>query len=191
MRAFNKNPNYLSERPNINWDDSFVPPQLYVETELASPDGGERQQVQGDGKEWEKEKAGEKMEERVSKDKANTMENDKGKAKETAQDKESFDEIEKPKRKWTRNSNLIFDFASDNEDSASSDESEPLAKRVNRKEFNDSVGIIPFPLPVDDIPYHGSNVNPIEPAKPVEKLNRYAVFARLRRTTRTSILSSG
>ena len=137
MRAFNKNPNYLSERPNINWDDSFVPPQLYVETELASPDGGERQQVQGDGKEWEKEKAGEKMEERVSKDKANTMENDKGKAKETAQDRENPDETENLKRKRMREtseSGLAIDITSDTEDGPSSDESEPLAKRAKCKE---------------------------------------------------------
>ena len=48
MRAFNKNPNYLSVTPNIVWDDSFIPPELYddLETELASLDAKESQQMQ-------------------------------------------------------------------------------------------------------------------------------------------------
>ena len=63
MRAFNKNPKYLSGvTPNITWDESFVPPDLYVnlESELASLDVKEPQQVQ---KEKAKESQRRKMEE--------------------------------------------------------------------------------------------------------------------------------
>ena len=47
MLAFFANRNYFSETPNITWDDSFVPPELYadLETELASIDAKKSQQV--------------------------------------------------------------------------------------------------------------------------------------------------
>jgi hypothetical protein len=127
MRAFNKNPNYLSVTPNITWDDSFIPPELYddLETELASLDAKESQRVQKE-KEREKEKAKEsqkrKMEEQMAKEKAKAKQNDKGKAKETAQDE---DDTEKPKRKWTRKSSesSLFDVIRDN--GIPADETEP------------------------------------------------------------------
>ena len=49
IRAFNKNPKYLSdEKPNITWDELFIPPELYVnlKRELESLDVKESQQVQ-------------------------------------------------------------------------------------------------------------------------------------------------
>lgn len=147
MRVFNKNHNYFSETPNITWDDSFIPPKLYgdLETEQDSLDTREGQQIQ-------KEKASEnqslKMEEQMAKEKANTMQNDKGKEKETAQYKENSDETEKSERKRTRKSSesSLFDI-SDSEEGTSSDESEPLAKRVKCNESIDNVGFIPIPPP--------------------------------------------
>ena len=143
LREFNKNHNYLSETSNITWHDFFIPPELYdnLGTEPETLDTKDGRQVEGNGRGIQRLK----IEERMLKRKSNDMKNDKGKAKETARDKESFNEIEKPKIKWTRNSILIFDI--DNEDGASSDESEPLAKRVDRKESIDSVGIVPIPPP--------------------------------------------
>jgi hypothetical protein len=140
MRAFNKNRNYLSETPNITWDDSFVPRELYddLETEL---DGKESQRAQ------KKEKASERMEEQMSNEKAWATQNDKRKMKETAQDK---DDTENPKRKWKQKtseseSSLVFDIADDSGDETSADEDEPPAKRFMRKNSVDDVGIIPVP----------------------------------------------
>lgn len=158
MRAFNKNPNYISLTPDITWDDSFIPPELYddLETEPASPDAEESQQVQKE-KEREKEKPKEskrlKMEVQMIKGKVKAMQNDKGKAKETAQDKGKPDDIENRKRKWTRTrktpeSNPAFgNTSSDNEDGTLDDEAEPPAKRVMRKKSIDGVGVIPVPPP--------------------------------------------
>ena len=146
MSAFNKNRHYLSETPNITWDDTFVPPDLYgdLKAELERLDTKEGQQVQ---KEKARESQSLRIEEQIAKEKANTMQNDKGKAKETAQDP---NETENSKRKRTRNtseSTSVFVISSDNEDGTSSDESEPLAKRVKYTEFIDNVGIIPMPPP--------------------------------------------
>jgi hypothetical protein len=147
MRAFNKNPNYLSGTPNITWDDSFIPPELYDDfekIESASLDAKESQQVQKEEeKEWEKdkEKKWEKIEEQV------TATQNKGKMKETAQEK---DDPENLKRKWTGKtvaSSLVFDISGDNEDGTSADEAEPPAKRVKRKKSIDNVGITPVPPP--------------------------------------------
>ena len=147
MRAFNKNHNYFSETPNITWDDSFVPPELYddLETELERLNTGEDQQVQ-------KEKAIESRSLEMGKQMPNEvdiMQVDKGKGKEEAQDKENHDETENYKRKWTRKTSesSLFDITGDNEDNASSDESEPLAKRVKCQEYIDNVGFIPIPPP--------------------------------------------
>ena len=139
MREFNKNEKYLSETPNIVWDDSFVPPELYddLESEMGSLDTKEGQKVEGNSRESQRVK----IEEQMAKEKANTLKNDKGKAKNTAQDNASPDETEYPKR------HLVIDITSDNEDTTSSDESEPLAKRINRKESIDNVGIFPVPPP--------------------------------------------
>lgn len=90
-----------------------------------------------------------KLEEQMAKEKANTTQNDKGKAKETAQDKNNFDKTENPK-KWTREtseSSPDFYIASENEEGTSSDESEPLSKRVKCKETIDNVGNISMPPP--------------------------------------------
>lgn len=157
MRAFNKNPNYISLTPDITWDDSFIPPELYddLETEPASLDAEESQQVQKE-KEREKEKPKEskrlKMEVQMIKGKVKAMQNDKGKAKETAQDKGKPDDIENRKRKWTRTrktpeSNPAFGNTSDNEDGTLDDEAEPPAKRDMRKKSIDGVGVIPVPPP--------------------------------------------
>ena len=47
MREFNKNGRSLSEIPNIIWDDSFVPPELYddLDTEMGSLDTKEGQHI--------------------------------------------------------------------------------------------------------------------------------------------------
>ena len=65
IRAFNKNPKYLSdEKPNITWDELFIPLELYVnlKRELESLDAQQAQKR----KESEKEKEGkkEKMQEK-------------------------------------------------------------------------------------------------------------------------------
>ena len=93
MRAFNKNAKYLSDAtPNITWDDSFIPPDLYVNlhSKLASLDAKESQQSQ---KEREKEKAREDQRQNMEKQKANVAQNDNRKAKETPQD---LDDAENP-----------------------------------------------------------------------------------------------
>ena len=148
MRAFNNNHNYFSETPNITWDDAFIPPKLYADlkTELESLYTRESQQGQ---KEKEGESQSLKTEEQMAEEKANTTQNDKGKEKETAHDKENPDETENPKRKLTRkpSESSLFDITSDNEDSTSSDESEPLAKRAMCMESIDNVGLIPIPPP--------------------------------------------
>lgn len=141
LRAFNKNSNYLSETPNITWDDAFIPRELYddLETELESLDGKESQRVQ------KKEKASERMVEQISIKKPKVTQNDKRKTKEIAQDTNDSENL---KRKWTRNtseSNLVLDIADDSEDDTSSDEDNPPAKRLKRKSSVDDVGIIPVP----------------------------------------------
>lgn len=143
MRAFNKNPNYLSVTPNITWDDSFIPPELYDDLEkieTTSLDAEERQQVQKEEeKEWEKEEIREKIEEQMT-----ATQNDKGKMKETTQDTENV------KRKWTRKfseSSLVFDISGGNEGGISADEAEPPAKRVKRKKSIDNDGVTPVPPP--------------------------------------------
>ena len=139
MRAFNKNRNYLSETPNITWDDSFVPPELYGE--LASSDGKGSQGMQA--KKRERDKASERMEEQMSKEKAKATQNDKRKTnlKETAQDK---DDTENTQRKWkSSESSLVFDIADDSEEGTSADEDEPSRKRFKRKNSIDDVGTIP------------------------------------------------
>ena len=85
MRAFNKNRNYLSETPNITWDDSFIPPELYDDFEI-EPEN------------LEEEKASEKLEKQMSKEKAKVTQNNKGKTKEAAQNKDNTENLEK---KWT------------------------------------------------------------------------------------------
>ena len=155
MRAFNKNPNYLNMIPDITWDDSFIPPELYDETELASLDTEESQQVQKEKeREKEKEKARESqsqnMEEQTVKEwnnkgKAKEKSQDKEKAKETAQEKEKPNDVEKRKRKCTRRTSEINPFdISDDEDGTTTDEAEPPAKRVKRKK---SIDDIPVPPP--------------------------------------------
>lgn len=139
MRAFNKNPNYLNTTPNIIWDDSFVPPELYdnLEIELESLDAKKSK------KEEEEEKVN--MEEQMNKEMDKATQNDKGKGKETAQEE---DATRKPKRKWMRKTSEnspMFDIASDNEDNSSADEDEPPAKRVKRNKSIDDVDIIPVP----------------------------------------------
>jgi hypothetical protein len=149
MRAFNNNPNYLSETPNITWDSSFVPPNLYDDlgTDLGSLDTKDGLQVQ-------KEMAGEsqklKMEEQMSRESANTMQNIKGKAKETVQDKGNPDKTENFKRKWTGKTSesdlpVVIDITSDNEDATSSEESVPLARRIEYMESIDNVGNTQIP----------------------------------------------
>jgi hypothetical protein len=117
--------------PNITWDDSFIPPELY--DDLASVDAKESQQLQN-------EKARESQrEEQMIKEKAMATQKDKGKTKETAQDK---DDTEKPKRKWTQKTSesiMVFEVGT------SDDEAEPPAKRVKRNKSIDDVGIIPVP----------------------------------------------
>ena len=147
MRAFNKNRNYISEKPNISWDDSFIPPELYddLESELARLDAKESQQVK---KEAERESRSPKIEEQMAKEKVKATQN-KGKAKDTLEDTEHPDDSERLKRKWTRKTSesSVFDIASDDEDDTSADEAGPLAKRVKRKKSIDDVGIFPVPPP--------------------------------------------
>ena len=95
LTEFNKNHNYLGEMPNITWHDFFIPPQLYDDlgTEPETLDTKDGWQVEGNARGSQRLKT----EERVPKGKANDMKNDKRKAKETARDKESFDEIKNPR----------------------------------------------------------------------------------------------
>jgi hypothetical protein len=134
MRAFNKNPNYLSVTPDITWDDSFIPPELYddIKTKLTNLE---------DAKEIQK-----KEEEEgplASEEKAKATQIDEGKAKETAaQDEENPDNTENPKKKRTREnseSNLFGDIE-DGGTSAHEATEEPPAKRVKLKNSIDDVG---------------------------------------------------
>ena len=50
MRVFFKNSNYLGMTPNITWDDSFVPPELYDDTELVIQKGNGKEEQNGKGK---------------------------------------------------------------------------------------------------------------------------------------------
>ena len=111
--AFNKNPKYLSdEKPNITWDELFIPPELYVnlKRELESLDVQQAQKRKESEKEegkkekmQEKEKGEElekkerekkaresqrrKVEEQIAKEKARVAQSDKDKAKNTSQEK--------------------------------------------------------------------------------------------------------
>ena len=152
IRAFNKNRSYLSETPNITWDDSFVPRELYddLETEVESLDDKESQRVQMKENNMAKEKASERMEEQMSKENPRATRSDKRKTKETAQDTD--DDLDTVtgnlKRKWTQKtseSNLVFNIADDSEEDSSADEDEPHAKRFKRKDSIDDVSIIPVP----------------------------------------------
>ena len=149
MLAFFVNRNYFSESPNITWDDSFVPPELYVnlETELASIDAKKSQQVL-------KEKVGksqrEKMEEQMAKEKTKPTQEDKGKAKDTEQDKKNPDDTENPKRKRTRRTSensVVFNITGDNEDDTSADVAESPIKRVKHDKSIDDIDINPVPPP--------------------------------------------
>ena len=132
MRAFNKHRNYLSETPNITWDDSFIPPELYDDFEI-EPENLE-------------EKASEKLEKQMSKEKAKVTQNNKGKTKEAAQDNDNTENL---KRKWTQKTSecSLVVVLDDSEDGTSSDEDEPPAKRVKRKKSIEEVGINPVPPP--------------------------------------------
>ena len=148
MLTFFANRNYFSEKPNITWDNSFVPPELYddLETKLASIDAKESQQVQ---KEKVGESQGKNKEEQIAKEKDKSMQKDKGKAKDTEQDKENPDVAEYPKRKWmqkTSESSVVIGITSDDEDDASADVAEPPAKRVKHSNKSiDHVDINPVP----------------------------------------------
>ena len=144
MVAFFTNHIYFSETPNITWDDSFVPPELYndLETELASVDAKKSQQVQ-------KEKAG-KIPRKKKKPKPTRK--DKGKAKDTKTPKEKLDNpdvVEKPKRKRTQKTSVrsVIDITGDNEDDTPADKAEPPAKRIKRKKSIVDVGITLAPPP--------------------------------------------
>ena len=98
MRAFSKNPKYLSDAtPNITWDDSFIPRDLYdnMDIELATLKAKESQQTQ---KEKARETQMKKIEAQMAKEKAKV---DGRKMKETAQDPQA-DDNEKLKRNLTR-----------------------------------------------------------------------------------------
>ena len=122
IRAFNKNPKYLSdEKPNITWDELFIPPELYVnlKRELESLDAQqvqkrkeskkekegkkEKMQEKEKGEELEKKerekKAREsqrrKVEEQIAKEKARVAQSDKDKAKNTSQEKKNPNKTEK------------------------------------------------------------------------------------------------
>jgi hypothetical protein len=92
MRAFNKNRNYFSDTPNITWDDSFVPHELYEdpETELESLDGKESQRVQK-----EKHKASGRMESSLMFDIADDSEGET-----------SADEDEPPAKRFKRKNSI-------------------------------------------------------------------------------------
>ena len=152
MSAFFANRNYFSETPNITWDDSFVPPELYDDlgTELASVDAKKSQQVL-------KERAGKspkkKVKERKVEKKAKPTKKDKGKAKGTGKNKEKLekpDVTKNPKRKRTQETSVrsvVIDITGDNEDNTSADKAEPPAKRIKHKKSINDVGITPAPGP--------------------------------------------
>ena len=145
IRAFNKNPKYLSdEKPNITWDELFIPPELYVnlKRELESIDAKESQQVQK-RKENEKEKEGkkekmqekekgkelekkerekkaresqrQKMEDQIAKEKARVAQSDKKKAKNTSQEKKNPNKTESSIPKWTVKTSGCIYIPSDDE----------------------------------------------------------------------------
>jgi hypothetical protein len=143
MRAFNKNPNYLSVTPDITWDDSFVPSELYddIETELANLE---------DAKESQKKKKKEEGQ-MAAKEKAKATQIDNGKGKETsAQDEENPDDTENPKRKKTQKTSESSLFGDIDEDGGTSadEAAEPPTKRVKRKNSIDDVeNMVTIPPP--------------------------------------------
>ena len=126
MRAFNKNPKYLSGAiPNISWDDSFIPPELYenLQTELASLVAKENQQVQ---KEKERERENEKERENKK-----ARENQRRKMEE-----QMANDTEKPKKKLARKTcepSLFGSTTGNNKDGIPSDEAEPTGVSQNDK----------------------------------------------------------
>ena len=141
IRAFNKNPKYLGdEKPNITWDELFIPPELYVnlKRELESIDAKESQQMQKrkenekekekmqekeKGKELEKkerekkarESQRQKMEEQIAKEKARVAQSDKKKAKNTSQEKKNPNKTESSIPKWTVKTSGCIYIPSDDE----------------------------------------------------------------------------
>ena len=162
IRAFKKNPKYLSdEKPNITWDELFIPPELYVnlKRELESLDVKESQQVQkrkengkeDGGKEGEvqekekgkklekkerKKKAREsqrqKMEQQIAKEKAKVAQSDKKKAN-TSQDKENPYETENSLPKRTVKTPECIYISSDDETDIPADVAKPPDATKNYK----------------------------------------------------------
>ena len=163
MRAFNKNPKYISDaKPNITWDDSFIPPELYVnlKSELESLDAKESQQEKKEKeKEGKKEKMQEKkkekelekkelekkaresqwqkMVEQITKNKANAAQSVKERTKKNpSQDKENPNGTENSIPKWTEKtsrSSLPFYIPSDDESDIPADVAKPPDATKNYK----------------------------------------------------------